>query len=157
MSNIPEDTVWDEANPPTVHKCSGNDGYHITECVGDCEEIAITELDVKLSNEYKAWGRAAMTPVGVPEGVLIGGRPMSGIAVNLFQLEVQVIAIIKALCEETPGLNEKIEEAFKETMLHRMWSIRMANEEHVRETQTARTLGIKLNGKKLLGPDGRPV
>src|ERR1700756_4209738 len=80
---VPPDLVWDENNPPFIHKCSQHT-EHNPKCDGNCEGHFFDESEVKLGNEARAWARAGMNFHGVPFGL-----PFPGITVELFDLELK--------------------------------------------------------------------
>lgn len=155
---VPPDTEWNAENPPFVFGCTGHDGGHLEACDGSCERIPLTELDVKLGNEMKAWARAGMVPIGAVAGFMINGQKMPGIDVDILHLETQLQALVSLLVETDPEWGERLNVRFQETLLRKLWNIRMANEDNVREARVARMLGVKpAQIKRLIGPNGEQL
>jgi hypothetical protein len=144
-----EDLVWDENNPITVNSCSGNELNHTDECDGNCEPRALTEMDVKLNNEMRAWARLGISPLSQPLGL---GAP--GMTTNLLDLEIKVMTLIEALT--TLGLVESavLDEMFQKNFLRRLHDTRVANEDKIKEERSKESLHVAQ--RRLLGPNGNP-
>lgn len=146
---IREDIVWDEDNPPTVNSCSGNELGHIDECDGNCDPLPLTEMDVKLNNEMRAWARVGMQPLSFPLGT-----NATGMATNLLDLEIQITAVVAFLVGTSTVAKARLDEIYKEKFFERLNSTRLANEEKIKEARSKQALHVAQ--RKLLGPNGSP-
>lgn len=152
-NQFPDDIVWDEDNPPTVHFCTMNDEHHASDCDGNCGEKPITELDVKLHNEHLAWARAGMHPLMVPVGFDALGVP--GMPIDLFDTEAKLHGILNALMNAGILTEEEMDLQYKQAKFDKMNKVRILNEEAVKSARAAAMLGIRKPG--LLGPHGEKL
>jgi hypothetical protein len=146
-----QDLVWDAENPPVVNSCTMNDGEHVKDCDGNCEQIKLDELDVMLVNERRAWVRAGMLPLAFPLGV--GNMP--GLRTDLLDLEVRVVVLTRLLVESKIIDGDALNQLFKEVFHDRLHSIRVNSEEEIRRQRAMQTLSIAQ--KTLLDANGRPL
>lgn len=134
-AGIPE-LVYDENNPFYVNSCSRHVEKHLRACDGNCERDALSENEIALVNEERAWLKAGMHPQGI------------GIDVIEMRIQLNVIMSLYTL--------DDWHELYVKARLDFFKTIRLENEDQVRQEQLQQKFHIP--GKApLLGPDGRPI
>lgn len=149
---IPADLVWDAENPPIIYECT-QDIEHAPDCDGTCEGMVVSESMVNLINEGRAYGRAQMSFLGVPQSMSMLGIP--GVNVEILDLFVRVNILQDILIENFDVSKEEIDERFRVAKFNKLNEIRTAIEPTLREKRLEQQLGVAK--KSILGPDGKPI
>lgn len=154
MTEIPEDLVWNKDFPPVVFRCSGVMAVHEPECDGTCGTVAMSEEDVNLTNEYRAWARLGLAPVGFPANIpLIPGT--RGVPIPLLELSARVDGLVAALMHGIPEFGVVFNREFKKSLHQTLWQVRMNSQEAIEDKRRRELTGAVTNPKVLLGPDGQ--
>lgn len=152
---VPDNVVWDENNPPTVHTCTYSDADHATDCDGSCGEIVLKEIDVKLHNEKLEWARMQMNPIMIPIGFDMFG--VAGMPADLLDTEAKLHGMIDCLIAAGVITEEGMDLAYKERKFEKLNKTRLLSEDAIKRARTEQTLGIRPGGGGLLGPDGQQL
>ena len=144
---VPPDLVWDENDPPIIHNCSQHT-EHQPMCNGHCgSRPVVSELQIKLMNEARAWARLEMPMMGVPMNM-----PFPGIPVEIVDLLVW-LEVTKDVLKEAGIIEEfEFEEKYRERKLELLTAIRDRNEGRLKRAR----LGVP-ERPPLFGPDGTPM
>ena len=147
---VPPDIVWDEDDPPEIFNCSQHI-EHQPMCNGNCgSHHVVSEKQVALMNEARAWARLEMPFNGVPFGT-----PFPGIPVELVDLLCWLETTKDVLYEAGIVEEFEFEEKYRARKLELMTSIRTTHEDRIKKQRVQASLGIP-DRPPLLGPDGRP-
>lgn len=135
----PKDQVYDPLNPVWINTCSGQTEAHNKGCDGNCDRRPVTELEIKIFNEYNAWARAGMDP--------------RMIQVDLVDNNIKIRALSRILEKELDISVEQQDIHYQEFKLEYLTNIRLENQERVRKEKMQSLIPKR---QPLLGPDGRP-
>jgi hypothetical protein len=147
---IPPDIGWNENDPPAIFTCSQH-VEHSVNCDGSCESEVITESQVKLLNEARAWARIPMSFEGVPTCFPDGA--FDGVKVDIFSEKIHVSALQKVIIDAGLATQDEIDEVYQTMKTEVMQTIRTEYEDWVRRQTLQQKMALP--DKRLLGPDGQ--
>lgn len=139
-----KDLVYDEDNPIYVNKCSRqmNDKNHMDTCDGTCERVVLSEIEIALINEQRAWQRAGMNP----------GMAAFSIHDVLFELSA-----LRKYVDTHMGIDQDEYALYvNQACLEFYKKVRTDNEERIKQEQMMQRFAIP-GRAPLLGPDGSPI
>lgn len=120
-----EDLPWDPENPLVVNSCSGHSNLHTPDCDNHCPPKEMTEWDIKIENERRAWARLGITPNA-----------------DELRRESQIQTIIKLLDKHLGITEDQFNAEFKPIMFGIMNSLRTTNEQAIKSAQLRNKLHI---------------
>lgn len=149
---IPPDIEWDADNPPTVYECSQHT-EHSSDCNGDCEGETITEGQVRLLNEARAWARIPMSFQGVPTCLPDGA--FDGVKIDIFSEKMRSSALQKIIIDAGLATLEEIDEVYQNLKVEAMQTIRNDYEDYVKRQKLQQKMALP--DKRLFGPNGEVI
>lgn len=150
--DIPQDIEWNDSEPIVIFECSQHT-EHAEGCDGDCGSRVLTESMVNLINEGRAYARANMSFLGIPQSMTMLGIP--GQNVELFDLYIRVQTLQEVVLDKLDMDLEEFDEIFRTNKFNRLREVRESIEPSLKEARLKQQLGVA--HKPILGPDGRPI
>lgn len=136
-----KDIEYDPDDPIYVNSCNSHPSKHTQDCDLTCERIVLTEVQVGILNEMRAWARAGMNT--------------NMIRLDPLEMRISLLLMRDILMDRFEISAEEFQQAYLEKKLSFYKEIRIENEEAVKMSKIKDVL--KLGDKRLYGPNGQQL
>lgn len=115
------------------------------------------QVEKELQEELDKWHKLGMKVQGVPTAFMkLRQIPVSGLPVELLELEAKLEAACSLLMEHVPEItDENLTLHYRQYLLKRLKATREANEEQIKQARADQRLSVAR--AQILGPNGTPM